>query len=769
MVFFASEDHLRYIELLLNSLASMFKKWGEVISEHKNDTGFSLDDEVDSDLLTEISTFCQNAKINDVSESSDMDSDDKAEMTIDFLNENLAIIQKLKDQLSESAESTESTDVVPDIQQTLSMLKGNCEVLTASTSTAFQKNHPVYSITNLLDEMLAVLNYQVQHQRGLSTQIIEQFTFCIDDLENLFNSFNDSEKVIESSTYEELKNLSQRIKDAESDQKKNEDDRTLPAQTADIPAGETKAESTFLSIKLERVEDLGNLIGELVVAKNAFNNIKTLVSKGDKQRTSEFLKKTQDSFQRIISDLDSIVMKMRMQKVKTLFNRFPRVARDLSKQTGKEIDLTFSGEETEIDNRILSAVTDPFMHLVRNSLDHGIEDPATRERNGKKAMGTITLSAMNRNGRTILEIYDDGKGIDPDVLKNKAIEKGLISTDEAQNLTEKEARNIIFMPGFSTSGAVTQISGRGVGMDVVMESIKSINGEIDIESQAGRYTKMALSLPLTISVSKGLKIKFEDELFLIPMDDIIKMTYVERQAIHFSKDHVFTTVDDKIQLKQQNKTPRETRSVQKTKIDPHISSEITRQLSLLEHQLNQCKIKRDFAPYLFDIFDNVLSLSSFFEQTGVIPQMLMRLSYLEKYLTVLNTSDISYSHNAWELMNLITSDIRKAMYPVLVNNLEIGVCYFNPFDTIDDLSRSVDRLNEKGSKAVMINLNRTAPPLIDEIQSLIQLKKNSKVPVAYIQRFFGHKQYWRDIELLMKDTIKIETSFWKALESIVQL
>jgi len=234
------------------------------------------------------------------------------------------------------------------------------------------------------------------------------------------------------------------------------------------------------------------------------------------------------------------------------------------------------------------------------------------------------------------------------------------------------------------------------------------------------------------------------------------------------KDLLKSVITSESVEKEKDKIYKKSTSEYKLVLNPELSFGILDRLSKLDRQISHCKISRDFEPYLFDIFENVQALTSFFENITSMSQVISKLQYLESYLTVLNTSDISYSKTAWTLLNQITSDIIKIMYPVLVNSLEIGVCYFNPADTIEDLNRSIKWLGEKGKKAIMLNINRNKPPKIDEIKSLIQIKKNSKIPLAYIQRFFGHKQHWRDMELLLEEAIEIENSFWRALESLAK-
>lgn len=206
-----------------------------------------------------------------------------------------------------------------------------------------------------------------------------------------------------------------------------------------------------------------------------------------------------------------------------------------------------------------------------------------------------------------------------------------------------------------------------------------------------------------------------------------------------------------------------TSSVSDIRIDPDLCVQLIHHLAFLDKKITQCRIDRDFEPGLFDIFDSVLAVSVLFDSITGIPCIKSNIRYLETYLTFLNTGDIPYSAEAWDLMDMVRSDIMKTMYAVLVNSLDVGVCYFNPEDTVDTLEDTIDRLKGKKKKAVVVNINKTRPPAFAEIQALIRLAKDSLVPVIYIQRFFGHKMHWRDMSMLMEDALKIETSFWRAL------
>ncbi|MBN2808999.1 MAG: Hpt domain-containing protein [Deltaproteobacteria bacterium] len=202
-------------------------------------------------------------------------------------------------------------------------------------------------------------------------------------------------------------------------------------------------------------------------------------------------------------------------------------------------------------------------------------------------------------------------------------------------------------------------------------------------------------------------------------------------------------------------------------IDYDTAIEILKHIVAIDRETTQCKIDRSFEPHLFDLFDHVLALALFFEKSVAVPAVTSLLKYLECYLTVLNTCNIQYGKEAWELLAMINADIMKLMYGALVAGMNVGICYFNPEDTTVDLDNSLKWLIKSGKKAIIININRNKAPKLEEIRGLMALKKSSDVPIAYIQRFFGHKMYWRDMELLMGDSFTMETSFWRALESFV--
>ena len=308
--------------------------------------------------------------------------------------------------------------------------------------------------------------------------------------------------------------------------------------------GNTPATSVEQTVRVDvrRLDHLMNLIGELVLGKNRLIKIYSDVEERyDGEKFLEELNQVVSSISSITTDLQLAVMKTRMQPIGKVFNKFPRMVRDLSRELNKSIDLIITGEETELDKSIVEEIGDPLIHIIRNSCDHGIESPEDRKLAGKPATGTVQLKAYNEGNHIVVEITDDGKGLDAQMLKKKAVEKGLISEREADAMSDKEAFNIIFKPGFSTAKTITNVSGRGVGMDVVKSNIEKLNGIIEIESEKGVGTTQKLKIPLTLAIIQALLVAAQEEYYAIPLSSVI-------ETVRISQDEIYT-VDGKSVLR----------------------------------------------------------------------------------------------------------------------------------------------------------------------------------------------------------------------------
>ena len=281
-----------------------------------------------------------------------------------------------------------------------------------------------------------------------------------------------------------------------------------------------------------RIDKILNLIGELVIGRSMIGQV--IAELGDRYKRDELVKKLGDTnvfMEKTLSGLQKQVMKIRMLPIVQVFRKFPRVVRDLSLEKNKLIELVMAGEKTELDKSILDAIGDPLIHLVRNAIDHGIELPEQRERSGKPRIGKITLSAFHEANQIVISVSDDGTGIDTDRLRTKAVENGIMSREEAERLSDEEASDLIFLTGLSTAHEVTDISGRGVGMDIVRSTVESLKGRIEVRSQHGQGTTFTMRLPLTLAIIRAMLFWVGNRLFALPMASIEKIIRVKDSDI----------------------------------------------------------------------------------------------------------------------------------------------------------------------------------------------------------------------------------------------
>src|SRR6266699_3665422 len=292
------------------------------------------------------------------------------------------------------------------------------------------------------------------------------------------------------------------------------------------------AEST-LRVDAARIDAVMNLVGELIIGKSMLN--RTLTEFDQKHSRDPLRAKLADAmaFQtRILDELHKCVLKIRMVPVEQLFRRFPRVVRDVAKQCGKDVALEVSGQNTDLDKGILDALAEPLMHLVRNAVDHGVGSPEERLAAAKPARGTVYLNAYHQGTQVVIEVRDDGRGIDLALVRAQAVKKGIIKPEEAQRLSEQDALNLIFESGFSTAREVTEVSGRGIGMDVVRTVMDRLKGSIHVSSQRGRGTTFQLRVPLTLASIQALLFRVGGRLFAVPLSSVVEITRITDHQIH---------------------------------------------------------------------------------------------------------------------------------------------------------------------------------------------------------------------------------------------
>ena len=315
------------------------------------------------------------------------------------------------------------------------------------------------------------------------------------------------------------------------------------APPAEAPASKAPAGprgETTVRVDTERLDDIMNLVGELVLVRNRLDKLKEDLGLGDSE-----MSKAIGNLDIVTADLQTSVMKTRMQPIKKVFGRFPRVIRDLARSLNKDISLEMIGEETDLDKNLVEALADPLVHLVRNSVDHGIEMPDDREKVGKPRQGTVILAAEQEGDHILLSIEDDGAGMDPDFLRGLVVKKGLMDKESASRLEDKECFNLIFMPGFSTKEQISDISGRGVGMDVVKTRITQLNGQLDIDSELGKGTKLSIKVPLTLAILPTLMVKIGQHAFALPLSMVREIIEMDTKTPNIIDGHPVIMVREK--------------------------------------------------------------------------------------------------------------------------------------------------------------------------------------------------------------------------------
>lgn len=359
-------------------------------------------------------------------------------------------------------------------------------------------------------------------------------------LEDNLISKEELEQIYKEKEEEEHKQVKQDIKPPKEDKQEPKPPTPPPQEPKALHQLHQMPEvkETTIRVNIDRLDNVMNLVGELVLARNRLFNISSkLEVKYENDELSSALAQVVSNLNLVTTDLQLAVMKTRMQPVKKVFSKFPRMVRDLSREMGKDIELQIYGEETELDKSVIEEIGDPLVHLIRNSVDHGIGTKEDRRKAGKNETGTIKLSADHEGNYIVISVSDDGKGMDPDILKKKAVEKGVIDDKTAMNLSDKDALSLIFTPGFSTKDKATEISGRGVGMDVVKTNIQKINGIIDIESKIGEGSAVILKLPLTVAIIQTLIVGAGAGVFAVPLSSVVETLRIAESSIQTIDRH----------------------------------------------------------------------------------------------------------------------------------------------------------------------------------------------------------------------------------------
>ena len=461
-------------------------------------------------------------------------------------SEMMDIIFEGVDKLKEAIEMLKENDEIPDegdikdlLDKLDSVLSGG-EVLEAevvNNGEISQEADDEIEFVEGVDE--DIKNLIKQYPGKDLGQILEELILLPPDQRPPLEVIEKLEKII--SEGKDVKDLIKPKKEKEPEpqpEPQTEKEETKPEVKEAKPQTEKKNEvvkkkkpekkEEVIRVDVERVEVLMNLVGELVLDRNRIVKLASgLETSCESTETIEELLDSITGMSRTVSDLQDAVMKLRMQPVKKVFSKFPRIVRDLAKKLNKKVNLVLEGEDTEIDRSILDKLEDPMIHLVRNAIDHGIEPPEERVKAGKPEVGTVKLIAYQEGDRIIIAIEDDGRGINVEKVKQKAVEKGLITPEQAKNMSDKEAFELLFMPGFSTADQVSDVSGRGVGMDVVASTIHALRGTIEVESEPGEGTKFIMKLPLTVAIIRTLMVGANNRIFAIPLYSVVEIVRYE--------------------------------------------------------------------------------------------------------------------------------------------------------------------------------------------------------------------------------------------------
>ena len=461
-----------------------------------------------------------------------MNNDDMQELVQDFLVETNEIIENLDHDLVELESNQNDLELLNKIFRGAHTMKGSSSFL--GFNKLADLTHHAEDILNKLRKGEMVVTREIM---DTLLEFVDKTKQIISDIENGTDTADVASVINDLKLASEGKLVGKKPAAASAPAVQ----AAAPAQAARKAAPKQEAKQQHQATQVEqtirvdvsRLDSLVNLVGELVLSRNRLSQIAgELENKFENEYLVEQLLDVTSAIGMNTTELQLAIMKTRMIAIGKVFNKFPRVVRDIARDTGKEIELIISGEETELDKQVIESIGDPLLHMIRNSCDHGVETPEVRVAKGKPRTGTVLLSAYHEGNHVVIEIKDDGAGMDPDKLKRKAIEKGVITLDEANNMDDKQAFGLIFKAGFSTAEKITNISGRGVGMDVVRNNIEKLNGIITIDSKINEGSTFFLKLPLTLAIIQALLVEVAGETFAIPLASVVETVRITNEEIH---------------------------------------------------------------------------------------------------------------------------------------------------------------------------------------------------------------------------------------------
>jgi len=495
------------------------------------------------------------------------------EIVESFIVETKEILEKLDTDLLELEKRPDDKDLLNQIFRSFHTIKGTSGFL--GLEALPEVTHKCEDILNKLRKGEATLNSNLMEGILLAFDTIKELVVKIEteqnenvEIENVCNVLSELLKNLDSpqeikqegtlpkvenqvvqeiAVQEEIvENKTEEIKDELPKEEFKTEIKTNVEKIEKAASSSATKENT-IRVDVERLDSLLDIVSELVLGRNRLSQINTqfsLENEGNKY-TKDFEEVTKQ-IDLMTTELQLVAMKLRMIKIAKIFNRYPRLVRDLCKDLNKDVELIIKGEDTEVDKNLIEEINDPLVHLIRNAVDHGVENPEVRIKAGKNPRGKVLLAAEQLGNNIVITIQDDGKGLDVEVIKEKAIAKGLITKEKAKELSKQEAMNLIFLPGFSTAEKVSNVSGRGVGMDVVKTNVAKLRGIINIESEVGKGTKIEIKLPLTLAIISGMIVKANSETLVIPLGSVIEVLRVDPKEIYSIKGKEVIKVRDSV-------------------------------------------------------------------------------------------------------------------------------------------------------------------------------------------------------------------------------
>ena len=499
-------------ELLAGS--DRLKELLEKIEEEKTDEGIDVEDLVTS--VQNMLEMPEEAALSEVAVEDTGPVEVDPELFKDFLIESQELLEGLEEHLVELEAKPDDPELLNGIFRTFHTIKGTAGFLGFSRTS---------ELAHRAEEVLDRLK---KGQMSVNQDVMDALLAVLDIMKGLLEDIKESQAE-KTDIGPAMAMLEAMLKgEATPVEVPGKASKTVQQVEAKAVARAMGGAAGTIRVDVGRLDQLMNLVGELVLSRNRLLQLNGEIGTMHKgERIAEELDLATSQLDLLTSELQEMVMKTRMVPVGRVFNKFPRLVRDLCRASGKEVRLVIEGEDTEVDKTVIEEIGDPLVHLIRNAVDHGIELPEERERLGKPREGLIRLYAAQEGDRIVIGVEDDGRGMDAEKIKRKAIERGLLSPDEADRMDDRAAWNLVFLPGFSTADKVTDVSGRGVGMDVVRTNINKLNGNISIDSTPGKGTKVEIRLPLTLAIIQGLVVRVGRELYVVPLSSVVETVRVE--------------------------------------------------------------------------------------------------------------------------------------------------------------------------------------------------------------------------------------------------